>query len=97
MGIEVPSGVAQLMPIYTQHSERETTIADAQSSIGKSAEERAAQFTGLLETMESMLNHLTPEERKRRREAARYLDPRPEPWWKNLRISARSDNDGATY
>jgi hypothetical protein len=82
---------------YPRQTENESTIADAQSSLGKTDEERAAQFVGLLETMESILAHLPPEERRRRREAARLLDPRPEPWWKNLRKSAWPKDDAAAH
>lgn len=80
---------------YPRQTEKETTIADAQSTLGKSDAERAAQFVDLLETMESILKHLPPEERQRRREAARILDPRPQPWWKNFRKSAWPNDDAA--
>ena len=56
-------------------------------------EERAEVFVGLERTMEAILAHLPPEERERRREASRMLDPRPVPWWKNLRRSAWPDAD----
>ena len=51
-------------------------------------EERAAVFIGLARTMESILTALPAAERQRRRDAARLIDPRPTPWWKNLRRSA---------
>jgi hypothetical protein len=51
-------------------------------------EERAEVFIGLDRTMEAILAGLPAAERRRRRDAARLLDPRPTPWWKNLRRSA---------
>jgi len=51
-------------------------------------EERAAVYIGLERTMEGILAALPAAERQRRRAAARLIDPRPTPWWKNLRRSA---------
>ena len=58
-------------------------------------EERAAVFVGLERTMEGIVAHIPPQERRRRREASRLLDPRPTPWWKNLRRSAWPPDDAA--
>jgi hypothetical protein len=69
-------------------SERETTIADAASSEGKSPSERMQMFFDLLTTVDAIWSHLPPEERRRRMQIAEQLDPRPEPWWKNLRPEA---------
>jgi hypothetical protein len=70
---------------YPRQTEKETTIADAQSSLGKTPEERAAIFTDLQCTGEAIWAHLPLEERERRKRIARQLDPRPTPWWKHFR------------
>lgn len=81
-----------LLP-YPQRSERESIAADARHVIGMTPEERAEVFVGLERTMEAILAHLPPEDRRRRREASRLLDSRPTPWWKNLRRSAWPHDD----
>jgi hypothetical protein len=81
---------------YPHRSERDSIAADARHVIGITPEERAAVFLGLERTMEAILAHLPPEERRRRREASRLLDPRPHPWWKNLRRSAWPHDDAAS-
>ena len=83
-----------LLP-YPRRTERESIEADARHVVGMTPEERAEGFVGLERTMEAILAHLSPEERRRRREASRMLDPRPTPWWKNLRRSAWPDADAA--
>ena len=83
-----------LLP-YPRRSDRESIEADARHVVGMTPEERAEVFVGLERTMEAILAHLSPDERRRRREASRMLDPRPTPWWKNLRRSAWPDADAA--
>ena len=85
----------ELLP-YAQCSDRESIDADARHVIGMTPEERAEVFVGLERTMEAILANVPPEERRRRREASRLLDPRPTPWWKNLRRSAWPHDDAAT-
>jgi hypothetical protein len=75
------------MNIYAQ-TELEAIKRDAYSSEGKTPEERIAIFIGLMEAVEALQAHLTPEERARRRRIAELLDPRPEPWWRNIRKEA---------
>ena len=77
-----------------RRSERDTIAADARHVMDLDPESRAAVFIGLERTMEAVLGHLSPEERRRRRVAARVLDPLPQPWWKNLRRSAWPSDDG---
>ncbi len=79
-----------LLP-HPRRSDRESIAADARHVVGMTPEERAEVFVGLERTMEAILAHLPPEERERRRKASRMLDPRPVPWWKNLRRSAWPD------
>ena len=71
------------------HSERETTIADATSSQGKSPQERMEMFADLLRTVDAIWQHLPPEERRRRMWIADQIHRRPDPWWKNLRPEAQ--------
>ena len=73
-----------MIPEFRQ-SERETTIADAASSEGKSPEERMAMFADLLTTIDVIWANLTPEERERRIRISEELDRRPDPWWRRLR------------
>jgi hypothetical protein len=76
-----------LLP-YPPRSDRDSTAADAKHVVHMTPEERAAVYIGLERTMESILAALPAAERRRRRDAARLIDPRPTPWWKNLRRSA---------
>lgn len=76
-----------LIPEFV-HSERETTIADAGSSVGKTPEERMAMFADLLTTIDVIWANLSPGERRRRLQIAEEIDRRPEPWWRNLRPEA---------
>jgi hypothetical protein len=69
-------------------SELETIQKDALSSEGKSPRERMAMFADLLETIDRIWSHLTPEERQRRMWIADQLNRRPDPWWKNVRPEA---------
>ena len=66
-------------------TERESIIADAQSSEGKSPAERMAMFADLLETIDVLWANLSPQERRRRMWIADQIDRRPEPWWKHVR------------
>ena len=75
------------MKLFTR-SEFETTKEDAFSSEGKTPEERIAMFLDLMATIEAIQAHLTPEERERRRWIADQIDPRPDPWWRNVRKEA---------
>lgn len=76
-----------LLP-YPRRSDRESTAADARHVVHMTPEERADVFIGLARTMEAILADIPAVELRRRRDAARLIDPRPTPWWKNLRRSA---------
>ena len=80
---------------YSSRTDRESIAADARHVVGMTPEERAIVFVGLERTMEAILSHVSPEERLRRREASRLVDPRPTPWWKKLRRSAWPRDDAA--
>lgn len=80
---------------YSSRTDRESIAADARHVVGMTPEERAIVFIGLERTMEAILADVSPEERLRRREASRLVDPRPTPWWKNLRRSAWPRDDAA--
>lgn len=76
-----------LLP-YPRRSDRDSTAMDAKHVVHMTPEERAAVFIGLDQTMEAILAGMPAAERRRRRDAALLLDPRPRPWWRNLRRSA---------
>jgi hypothetical protein len=80
---------------YLRRSDGESIAADARHVVSMSPEDRAEMFIGLERTMEAILESLSAAERVRRRDAARLLDPRPSPWWKNLRRSAWPREPGA--
>lgn len=78
---------------YPRRNSRQTIAADARYVTAMTPEERAAVFIGLQRTMEAIVAHIPAQERRRRREASRLIDPRPTPWWKNLRRSAWPHDD----
>ena len=75
------------MNVFAQ-SELETTKRDARSSEGKTAQERVAMFIDLMNTIDAIQGSLSPEERARRWRIADQIDPRPNPWWRNIRKEA---------
>ena len=79
-----------LAKLFAQ-SELEAIKRHAQSSEGKSPEERIAMFIDLMNTVEAIHSNLSPEERERRRQIADQLDPRPDPWWRNVRKEALAE------
>ena len=83
-----------LLP-YPRRGDRESIAEDAKHVIAMTPEDRAEIFIGLERTMEAILASMSAAERVRRRDAARLLDPRPSPWWKNLRRSAWPREPGA--
>ena len=54
-----------LLP-YPRRTDRESIEADARHVVGMTPEERAEVFVGLERTMEAILAHLSPDERRRR-------------------------------
>lgn len=80
---------------YARRSDRDSIAADATHVVGMTPEERAAVFVDLARTMELILAELPAAERRRRRDIGRTIDPRPTPWWKNLRQSAWPREQGA--
>jgi hypothetical protein len=69
-------------------SELESTKRDAESSAGKTADERIAMFMDLMRTVEAIRSNLPPEQRARQMRISEMIDPRPEPWWRNFRKEA---------
>ena len=53
--------------------------------------QRTAMFLDLMEMVDAMQSHLTPEEHARRMWVADQLDPRPDPWWRNVRKEALAE------
>jgi hypothetical protein len=68
-----------------ERSERETVIADAASSMGKTRQERMAMFADLLATIDCIWANLRPDERRRRLRIAEQIDRPPDPWWRHVR------------
>jgi hypothetical protein len=82
---------------YPRRSDRESIAADARHVIGMDPAAKAAVFIDLDRTMEAILAALPEAERRRRRDAARHLDPLPVPWWRNLRRSAWPHEHGTPH
>ena len=78
--------------LYAQ-SEFEAIKRDAFSSEGKTPEERTAMFLDLMETVEAIQSQFSVGERARRMRIADQLDPRPDPWWRNIRKEALAEYD----
>jgi hypothetical protein len=76
--------------LYAQ-SEFEAIKRDAFSSEGKTPEERTAMFLDLMETVEAIQSQFSVGERARRTRIADQLDPRPDPWWRNIRKEALAE------
>jgi hypothetical protein len=66
-------------------SEKEAVIADAAPSLGLSAQERWDLFASLQRMVGATWAGLDEEEMRRRLEIGEKLEPRPDPWWKNIR------------
>ena len=77
------------MLILSRPDERQTVIADAASSEGRSPTERVAMFVDLLAMIDCIWSALPNDERRRRLAIADHLHRRPEPWWSNLRPEAQ--------
>lgn len=78
------------MNIFHQ-SELESIRNDALTSEGKSPEERTAMFLSIMEAVMAMQSHLSDEERHRRMRIREELQPRPVPWWRNVRKEALAE------
>lgn len=65
-------------------------LLDAESSVDRSPEERVAMFRGILLLIDEAWNalHLEEDERRRRLDTTHALEPRPEPWWRDVRPEA---------
>ena len=79
------------MPNFFAQSELDAIKLDAYSSEDKSPEAHTAMFLDLMEMVDAMQSHLTPEEHARRMWVADQLDPRPDPWWRNVRKAALAE------
>jgi peptide subunit release factor 1 (eRF1) len=68
--------------------ERSEILEDARRFRGMSAEERMDVFKDILEMVSAAWTSLSEDERRRRLRIGESLDPRPDPWWKNVRPEA---------
>jgi hypothetical protein len=78
------------MPVDITHfghspSERDEILAEAETSVGRTALERWAMFESLQRLLGAIWDGLTSDEVRRRLEIAERLDPRPDPWWRNVK------------
>jgi hypothetical protein len=76
---------------WHRQSELDVIVADAQASLGLTPEQRLAAFVDLMATIDAIQEPLPFEERLRRTEIARQLDPLPDPWWRNFRPEALAE------
>ena len=82
-------------PTLSRRPEEESIAFEVRHLAALTPAERAAIFVDIERTMEAILAGVPEEERSRRRAVARAIDPRPNPWWRNLRPSARPTSDDA--
>lgn len=59
-------------------------IADAEASLGLSFVERYTTFAGIQRLVAATWEGLSEEEIRRRLAIGEALDPRPEPWWRDV-------------
>jgi hypothetical protein len=68
--------------------ERDEVIEDARTSVGKTPEERWEMFCSIQRMVAAAWAGLSDDEVRRRLEIGERLDPRPDPWWVNVRPEA---------
>lgn len=68
--------------------ERAALLEEARAFRDMSPEDRVAIFRDILELVSAAWAHLPEEDRLRRLRIGDSLDPRPDPWWKNVRPEA---------
>ncbi len=74
-----------MLPGFPVKSERDSIIEEARLSADLGPEERMAAFQSILKMVSATWVGLSPEERLRRLRIGEKLEPRPQPWWKNVR------------
>jgi hypothetical protein len=65
--------------------EKDEVLEDAATSVGRTLEERWAMFSSIQRMVAATWEGLSEHEMRRRLRVGEELDPRPEPWWKNVR------------
>jgi hypothetical protein len=75
-----------LLPVLDERSE---ILEEARRYREKSPEERMEVFKDILRMVSATWAGLTEEERRRRLRIGEALDPRPDPWWRNVRPEGR--------
>jgi hypothetical protein len=65
--------------------------SDAETSLGKTFEERSLMFASIQRMIGAIWAHLSETEMRRRLEIGERLDPRPEPWWKDIKSMERGE------
>jgi hypothetical protein len=64
------------------------TVSDAKTSLGRTVEERSRMFLGVQSLVAATWAGLSEEEMLRRLRISDELEPRPEPWWRDVRREA---------
>ncbi|MGQ9592295.1 MAG: hypothetical protein ACUVYA_18605 [Planctomycetota bacterium] len=72
-------------PIQLWDPELDEVVEDARTSVGRTPEERWAMFASIQRMVAAAWRDLSEEEMLRRMDIGDALDPRPDPWWKNVR------------
>jgi hypothetical protein len=76
-------------PLFPVLDERAEILEESRRFRDKTPEERIRIFKDILEMISAAWASLPGEERLRRLRLGETLDPRPEPWWRNLRAGER--------
>ena len=64
---------------------KDEVLEDAWACFDRTPEERWAMFSSIQRMVAATWEGLSREEMRRRLEIGEKLDPRPDPWWKNIR------------
>lgn len=67
------------------HLDDDSIKTDAETSLGRSPEDRYAMFCGLQSLIGEIWKHFSEEEMKRRLLSAEQIDPSPKPWWRHIK------------
>ena len=65
--------------------DRDEIAAEAESSLGRTPEERYEMFRSIQRLLDAIWSGLSDEDMRRRLRIGEEMDPRPEPWWKDVK------------
>ena len=69
---------------FLGHNPPDPIIADAETSMDRSPEERYAMFCGIQRLLGEIWENFDREEMLRRLRIGEALDPAPDPWWRDI-------------